>query len=554
MRRRVLTPPPQQGIIRGVIDATQLPVRLRTLLRNWRVLCLLLFACTTCATLGRLPLIDEDEGEYSEVAMEMAQGGSWLAPTLNGQPFYEKPVLLFWLQAPLVRLAAATGLPVEWALRMPAWLASVAWLVTLLRFWRRQRSGTEAHDAVWLAASSLGVAVVARAAAMDALINLFLALTLFDVWHWLSAGSRVALRRAALWAGFGLLAKGPVALVVPAAVVLVSLLVTPAWRGRWRDLCDPSAWIRLLIVCLPWYGWYAMHSDGAFVSYFLGRENVGRLGGSLQGHGGSPAYYLVVLPLLLLPYTAALPGALRAWRTGDATSVQRFLLIWFAVVFVIFTLAGTKLPHYLLYGCTPLFLLGAPALAGAVQARWLALPGLLLPAVALGLPALADRLATHDRNPYIREMLARAPDVLDASWQWRAAGWLALAAINLALVWRRPAPPFQHHRGRSEVLLRWAPGLVSVLGISGVLLPAVTGLQQDPVRAAAQFAATLAAPVVSDNRMPSFSVYLGHATEVRPVRAGDLAFGRLDHPDRLGSQHEVLFARGGVRVVRVRVP
>ncbi len=549
MRRCVLTRPEQQAIIRTVITHASLTVRLSVALRaHWRALCLLLLACTTCATLGQLPLIDEDEGEYSEVAMEMVRSGDWLAPTLNGQPFYEKPVLLFWLQVPLVRLAQAVSLPLEWALRMPAWLASLLWIGRMVGFWRRHGAPAEAQDAAWLAATSLGVAVVARAAAMDALINLALTMILFDVWHWLDAGHRSALRRAALWAGLGMLAKGPVALVVPGAIVLLGMLLTPAWRARWRDLLDPLAWCILLLICLPWYGWYALHSDGAFVAYFLGRENVGRLGGSLQGHGGSPAYYLVVLPLLLLPYTAALPGALQRWRG----SLPRFLLLWFLVVLVIFSLAGTKLPHYLLYGCTPLFLLGAPALAGQIQARWLALPGLLMPLLALALPAVADRMAAQDRNPYLREMLARAPQVFDTHWHWRAGLWLTLAVINLLLVWRPVRTGML--AGLPSASLAWLPGLVSVLGVSCVLLPAVTGLQQDPVRAAATFAASLPGPLVSDDRMPSFSVYLGRATEVRPVRAGDLAFGRLDHPDRLGRAYETLFAQGGVRVVRVIAP
>ena len=532
---------------------------------RWARILLAALALLGALTLGCLPLIDEDEGEYSEVAVEMAHSGDFLAPTLNGQPFYEKPILLFWLQAPLLRAFGSH----EWALRLPPFIASCAWILAIIGWWRARRGEGEALAAAWIAATCLGVALVARAAAMDALINLLLALTLFDLWLWIEGGRRFHLRRAALWAALGALAKGPVALVIPAAVLIAYFALTPGARVRARALVDPWAWLILLAVALPWYVWYGVHSDGAFWRYFLLRENVGRLGGSLQGHGGGYGYYVVVLPLLLLPHTGVLAGLVAASRRLWAAPCERFLLLWFALVFLIFTLAGTKLPHYLLYGCTPLFLLGARCLPrGRARAQW---AGFVLPALALALPSLARHFALHDGNPYIREMLGRSDLVFDQVYWIRTGLWCACAlACPWLVAWAgrhvddgrapasaRPERGAVHDDtrfGRAMLAQLIVPGLVSVLGVSLVLLPTVTAFQQDPVRAAARFAATLATPVVSDNRMPSFSVYLGHPTLVRALQAGDIAFGRLDHPDRLGRRYDALFAQGGIRVVRVIEP
>lgn len=525
---------------------------------RWAVTWCLLLALCAVLTLQRLPLVDEDEGEYSEVAMEMARSVDWRAPTLNAVPFYEKPVLLFWLQAPLVRWAVPAGMPLETALRLPALLATLGWMALLVR----ALPGLAGWQAAWLAATSLGVAVVGRAAAMESLINLCLCGTLLALLAWLQSGARRPLREAAVWAGFGVLAKGPVALVVPGLVVLALLaLDREARRTRWRDLGDLWAWALLVTIAAPWYAWYAVHSDGAFVAYFLGRENVGRLGGSLQGHSGGWAYYLAVLPCILLPWPrllAAVPAAIVSARHARE---PRFLLTWLVVVLVVFTLAGTKLPHYVLYGATPLFLLGATRLPSS-PSRLDGLPGLVLPALALALPQLALRALQHSPNPYLHELLARAPEVLDAGWQRLAWAW-ALAALALALVLalgagRALRAAAGSPAGMQAVFWPWLPGALSVAGVSLVLLPAVTGLQQDPVRAAAARARQMVADgpvtVVADNRMPSFAVYLGRPTTQRAVQAGDLAFGRLDHPDRLGSQYQVLFAEGGVRLVRVLAP
>lgn len=538
----MLTQAARERIIRRVMSFSSFTAAAASpALRAGRLL-LIALAALALLTLGRLPLVDEDEGEYSEVAAEMARSSDALAPALNGQPFYEKPALLFWLVAPLLRVApGSTALA-----RLPSSLASVLCLYLLYAWWRRRAGPNEAQRAAWLAATGLGMAVVGRAATMDALIILALTLTLLCVWEWLETGQARALRWAALAAGLGLLAKGPVALVIPGAVAVAFMLLTPAYGSRWRGLFDPPAWLILLGVGLPWYVWYGIESHGAFLSYFLWRENVGRLGGSLQGHGGGYAYYLGVLPLLFLPHSGALPSVAGRLRVIWATPVERFLLLWFLLVLLIFTLAGTKLPHYLLYGFPPLFLLVARH--ASFSPRLAAWVGLVLPVVGAALPALAQRLSQQQGNPYLQEMLARGPEVFDLGYTLRAGLWLGLSVLLLLLAYG------MRRESAREMRALILPGLLSVIGVSQVLLPAVTGLQQDPVRAAARFAASLHEPVVSDNRMPSFSFYLGQATRMRPVQAGDLAFGRLDHPDRLGRRHEVLFAQGGLRVVRVVEP
>ena len=514
----------------------------------WQVrLLMVLVAIGVLLTLGRVPLIDEDEGEYSEVAAEMAANGNYFAPTLNGQAFYEKPILLFWLQAPLIHLVG----PQEWAFRLPSVLASLAWVFALLHWWGRRARAREAELAAWIGVLGLGMTIAGRAATMDSLILLWITLTLFDMWSYVESNRSWYLRRAAVWAALGFLTKGPIAVLIPLLVFGVYLASAPLDRHRWKGLLDKWAWCTFILVAAPWFIWYGLHSDGVFWQYFFLRENIGRVGGSLQGHSGSPAYYLIVLPFIFLPYSSLLIRVIRGIPEYWQRPIARYLIIWFGVVLVVFTLAGAKLPHYLLYGCTPLFILAAPALLreGKTMWRWgLVIPGLLLPILALALPELVAHFSLVDPNPYIREMLSRGGAVFDTAYYRDAWIWLSFSvAIAMAIVIRfmgSPAYPYL-------VLL---PGLVSAIGISWILIPAVSQLQQDPVRAAAQFAKTLKEPVVSDNRMPSFSVYLGHATEIRKVQEGDIAFGRVDHPDQLGSQHQILFAQGGVRVVRVLQP
>ena len=81
--------------------------------RPWRGLWLL-FA-VLFIFLGSRGLNEPDEGRYAELGREMAAGGSWLVPHLNGFEHFQKPPLIYWCTA----LSLKTFGLNEWAARLP---------------------------------------------------------------------------------------------------------------------------------------------------------------------------------------------------------------------------------------------------------------------------------------------------------------------------------------------------------------------------------------------------------------------------------------------------
>jgi 4-amino-4-deoxy-L-arabinose transferase-like glycosyltransferase len=127
----------------------------------------------------------------------------------------------------------------------------------------------------------------------------------------------------------------------------------------WRGL------VLFAVIALPWYVAMLARDGWAFVEGFFLKHNVSRFGATLQGHAGSLVYYFPVLIAWTVPYTALLVVALRRLRAVWRDDLQLYLLLWFAFVFVFFSLSGTKLPHYLLYGLTGLtVVMAAYAAAG----------------------------------------------------------------------------------------------------------------------------------------------------------------------------------------------
>lgn len=489
--------------------------------------------------LGLAPLFDVDEGAFSEATREMLASGDWGHTTLNGEPRFDKPILIYWLQAASVQCFGLN----EAALRLPSAMATWAWVLAVAAFaWPRW-----GHRAAMLAGTvlgtSAGVLLIGRAATADALLNLWLALTALELWrHAEGGGARGALRRAALWCGLGVLTKGPVALLVPMAALL--LWIVTSGRARWAPrvralLGDGGAWLIFAAVALPWYA-YALHRHGmAFVDGFLLRHNLQRYGGPLEGHGGSLLYYVVLLPLLMLPWTPLVVPLLARVRVTWREPLGRYLLLWAALVLVFFSFSGTKLPHYVLYGFTPVALLaGREAvrwLDGATDARWglRVQAGLLAlwPAVAVGVSAWIALHAARVANPLYRALIGQPAALAPLG----AAALAAAVGVLLLVRLRGPSPA-----------TRWsAAGAVGALALTLAVVPWWGRQLQAPVREAGQRAVAVLAQTDAPAgatlvqwglHLPSVAVYARREAPRRPPLPGDLALAREDQVDALASQ------------------
>ena len=164
--------------------------------------------------LGRPALFDLDEGAFSAATWEMLQRGDYITTFLNGQPRFDKPILIYWLQAMSVSLF---GLQ-EWALRLPSALAASSWVIATYYFAKAYLPQRSAQLAAVMVASSAMIVLIGRAATADALLNLLITLSLFDIWRYWQQPSKALLWRVFVWLGLGFLTKGPVAVAIPLVV------------------------------------------------------------------------------------------------------------------------------------------------------------------------------------------------------------------------------------------------------------------------------------------------------------------------------------------------
>jgi len=194
--------------------------------------------------LGAPPLFDLDEGAFSAATWEMLQRGDFITTYLNGELRFDKPILIYWLQAASVSVLGLN----EWALRLPSALAASLWVLAVYGFARRNIDETTGLSAAFIAAMAAGVLVIGRAATADALLNLFIALTLLDIIRYFHAPGFVLRNRIYVWIGLGLLTKGPIAILVPLAVSFCYVALQRRWRDWFRALLNPLGWMIMLVI------------------------------------------------------------------------------------------------------------------------------------------------------------------------------------------------------------------------------------------------------------------------------------------------------------------
>jgi 4-amino-4-deoxy-L-arabinose transferase-like glycosyltransferase len=489
--------------------------------------------------LGAVPLFDLDEGAFAEATREMLERGDYISTFLNGEPRYDKPVLVYWLQAVSV---LAFGVS-EFAFRLPSALCATGWVLMVLLFVRRVAGARPALLAAGFTATAAGITVIGRAAIADALLNFLIVTAMASAYLYLREGRRAWLLCAYVAMGFGLLAKGPVAVLVPLATTFLHCLSRRDLKTWLRAVLDPAGIALMLAIAAPWYAAQYWKEGDAFVRGFLFKHNVDRFRAPMHGFDGSLFFYVPWLLVATLPFLAPLLNAGRGLRRIWADDLQRYCLLWFGFVFLFFSASGTKLPHYVFYGYTGLFILmalQAPRLRSGVLAL---LPALAVLALLGAAPWLVETFSPRLADPYYREALASVRQGLGAGFGIFTA---AACAGVIALMALRRVP--------LDTRLM-AAGVAQAAAMALFVLPAAGEAQQAPVKEAALLARSRGWEVVMWGlNTPSFMVYSGRLVQRRDPRPGEIALVRMKKlREQPGGEagFELLYQRNGIALVRV---
>jgi 4-amino-4-deoxy-L-arabinose transferase-like glycosyltransferase len=358
---------------------------------------LLFFGCVLFHLAGTwsLPLIDRDEPRFAEASREMIQLANYVVPRFNNQLRLDKPPLAYWAQVASYRIFGESDL----GARFPSAIAAALTALVIVGWGCRIGAAKVGWWAAIIFTLSLQTFVHAKAAVADMWLVLFMTLA-----HWAgyqmfhrptpksgetNQTSNIKHQKSLWWAFYlslalGFLAKGPIAWI-PLLTVLTTIALTRNWQLA-RHFKFLRGILLMVGVVAVWGIPALIQTHGQFFTIGIGRHVIGRSLATMEGHGASSfGMYLLLLPFYFVtifvsffPWSIKLPWLIRQLRRQkkagisnpgySGNEIDNYLLTGIAVIFVIFTLVSTKLPHYTLPAFPLLALLLARHWQGAASA------------------------------------------------------------------------------------------------------------------------------------------------------------------------------------------
>jgi 4-amino-4-deoxy-L-arabinose transferase-like glycosyltransferase len=315
--------------------------------------------------LGRVGLFDPCEGMYAEIPREMIVLKDWITPHFNFVRYFEKPPLLYWLNALAYRLFGLS----EFSARLPtaaAAIAGIAFVYAIGRDLWGRRAGWAAGA---ILGTSFGYFIFGRLALPD---MLFTALLTGAFWGFSQGLLGETPRPAAVFLGYAamaaaVMAKGLIGIVFPVLAIGLFVLVTWNWRlVRRLNLFWGGALV--LVITAPWHVVMALRNPGFLQFYFVNEHFSRFLGSRHADYASVPlATYLGLTAVWFCPWVIFLPAALRrcCLRSANGGQVDRgflFVLCWAGSVIGFFALSPARLEYYALPAL--------PALALCIGRLW----------------------------------------------------------------------------------------------------------------------------------------------------------------------------------------
>lgn len=297
------------------------------------------------------PLMEPDEGRYSTISSAMNATGDYVTPRLKAAVYFEKPPLTYWATAIAFKIFGEN----EFSSRL--FTALCAWGCILLVY----RMGLFFHDArTGLYAAAVLTTffyhlVLGRINILDMPLAFFVSLAIWSGFRSFAEADRKRgwLYLLYLFSASAFLAKGLIGIAFPFGVVVIWLLTS----GRWREilaLFTPVGILIFSVVSLPWLILVQQQNPDFFRFFFI-QEHLLRYTTRMHDHY-QPFYFFI--PILLagtIPWCAFLPEAIRGLGNGEklfGSVEKRFLLIWFGLIFLFYSISSSKLIPYI----APVFL------------------------------------------------------------------------------------------------------------------------------------------------------------------------------------------------------
>jgi 4-amino-4-deoxy-L-arabinose transferase-like glycosyltransferase len=291
--------------------------------------------------LGSAPIYILDEAKNAQCAREMWYNANPVVPTFNGELRTDKPALHYWFMGVAYQVA---GVGPAQARFFSAIMGLFTLFVTF--YFVRKYAGTK------IAFYTLVALVLSphflfefRLSVPDPYLIAFSTAGLWFGFEYLNEKKKLSVLLSGAMLGVAVLAKGPVALVLPGAIFFIFMVISK----KWHPLKDPFVLVAILLataIAFPWYWMVHQQTAGAFTRGFFIEHNLERFSAEKEGHGGPFFITPIIVIVGMLPFSLLAIESLLRRNKLWGSPLFLFSAIVAGMYVVFFSISSTKLPNY----------------------------------------------------------------------------------------------------------------------------------------------------------------------------------------------------------------
>lgn len=318
------------------------------------------------------PLMEPDEGRYSEIPREMRASGDYVTPRLNGVEYFEKPVLSYWLTAAAQKVFGEN----EFAGRFWPAVAALLGLAATAALAGAMYGFSTGLTSMLVTGTSLLYLGIGSINILDMPLSAFITWTMTAFWFGEHHKNRHWYLAAYVCMALGVLTKGLVAVLLPAGILFWYIICTKRWK-LFRDYLYLPGFIVFFVLTVPWFAAVCWKNSDFFYFFFI-QEHFLRYTTRMHERFEPFWYFVPMIIAGVFPWTGFLPGlfardgVVRQPEGEDGRANVTFLLLWFGVILLFYSLSDSKLIPYVVPCIPPLGIMIASSLRRSVQlGKWL---------------------------------------------------------------------------------------------------------------------------------------------------------------------------------------
>ena len=306
-----------------------------------------------------IPLMDKTEARYAEIARIMQETGNWITPQIDyGVPFWAKPPLSTWLSALSMKVFGVN----EFAVRFPYLLVTLILVMIVSRFAKEKKT---AFLVGFILLTIPEFLLHAGVVSTDTMLSFCVAMIFLSFWKAFHS------ERLNYWSylifvfiGFGLLAKGPIVLVLTLPPIVLWIIFYAEYRNFFKRIPLITGSILALAVAVPWYYLAEIKTEG-FLEYFIVGEHFKRFfdsswQGDKYGFAKSQPFGIIWVFFFAFAFPWFQVLFIQLWKKKKQLLQNRwimFLLLWLLWTPLFFTFSSSLIHTYILPSIIPIALI-----------------------------------------------------------------------------------------------------------------------------------------------------------------------------------------------------